>query len=97
MCSKTKLTLTFLMDTARRTEETPSYSFHIDYEKEKAYDKVDQFKLVELPDEKGCGSQFLAALQHLIIEGRCRGDPLFNVSSKVALLASSYALFTFFH
>jgi hypothetical protein len=64
-CEEQVLTVKLLIDIARKKKESLYITF-IDYEK--AYDKVDRFKLMKRLDDKGCGSTFLNALQKSLVE-----------------------------
>ncbi len=94
-CEEQILTVRLLMDIARKCKPTLYVTF-IDYQK--AYDKVDRYKLMSLLDSKGCGTRFLKALgASMTNSAGVIGNETFSTSAGVRQGAStSCPLFTFF-
>ena len=94
-CEEQILTVRLLMDIARKCKPTLYVTF-IDYQK--AYDKVDRYKLMSLLDSKGCGTRFLKALgASMTNSAGVIGNETFSTSAGVCHGAStSCPLFTFF-
>ncbi len=59
-CEEQILMLRLLIDIARTMKKTLYITF-IDYQK--AYDRVNRYKLLQYLESLGCGSKFLVALQ----------------------------------
>ena len=68
-CEEQILSVKLLIDIARKTNK-PLYVTFVDYVK--AYDRVPRYKLMELLDNKGCGTKFLRALQHSMKNTYCK-------------------------
>ena len=94
-CEEQILAIKLLIDIARKTKQTLYVTF-VDYEK--AYDRVDRYKLAQYLDEKGCGTRFLQAIQASLQQSSGKiGSELFTTTAGVRQGGStSCPLFTFF-
>ena len=85
-CEEQILSVRLIIDIARHTKK-PLYIAFIDYQK--AYDKVDRYKLIRYLDQKGCGNKFLHALQHSMTSTGQIGKEQFTTSAGVKQGGSS--------
>ena len=94
-CEEQILIVRLLIDIARKTKRCLYIAF-IDYQK--AYDKLNRRKLLEMLDKKGCGSRFLQAIQQSMQRSTgVIGSETFEATSGVKQGASSSCpLFTFY-
>jgi len=94
-CEEQVLILKLLIDVARKTKRSLLIAF-VDYEK--AYDKVNRKKLMQMLDDHGCGTKFLLALQRSLIDASgVVGQATFTTTAGVKQGGgTSCPLFTFF-
>jgi hypothetical protein len=79
-CEEQILTVRLIIDIARKTKRKLYIAF-IDYQK--AYDKVNRWKLVQYLDSQGCGNRFLHALKHSMTSTGQIGTENFPTSAGV--------------
>ena len=85
-CEEQILTIRLLIDIARKTKKQ-LYIAYIDYQK--AYDRVSRQKLLQYLEHKGCGSNFLRALNNSMEATGMIGHETFNTSRGVKQGGSS--------
>ena len=85
-CEEQILTVRLIIDIARKTKKLLYVAF-IDYHK--AYDKVNRVKLLQYLDQRGCGNQFLQALQQSMTSTGVIGNTTFTTSQGVKQGGSS--------
>ena len=79
-CEEQILTIRLLIDIARHKKKT-LFIAYIDYQK--AYDNVQRYKLMQYLDQRGCGTQFLMALQKSLKSTGIIGESRFRTSQGV--------------
>lgn len=85
-CEEQILTVRLVIDIARKRKRVLYIAF-IDYQK--AYDKVNRFKLLQYLDQKGCGNQFLNAIKNSMTSIGLIGKEQFSTAAGVKQGGSS--------
>jgi len=85
-CEEQILTVRLVIDIARKMKRTLYIAF-IDYQK--AYDKVNRYKLLQYLDHRGCGNIFLNALKHSMTSTGQIGKAQFTTTAGVKQGGSS--------